>query len=247
MEELENRISSREVADMMDLKQHSDLLRKIDKINEDFTQSKIAFSKYWVKEIWKDIEGYEGLYQVSNLGRVKSLPKPINVPGRGVYYSKEKIIKLSKNRGGYLEAHLCKEGKMKVMRVHRLVANAFISNPKNKEQVDHINTIRDDNRVENLRWATRSENINNPLTKEKQKKSLKGNNLGCKNHFYGKKGKDCINSKRIFCLDINTEKVLYTFECAREVGEFLGISYSHIGDCCNGKRNHTGGYKWKFA
>ena len=189
-----------------------------------------------MKEIWKDIEGYEGLYQVSNLGRVKSL-----------HYSKEKIIKLRKNKSGYLEANLCKEGKVKIMMAHRLVANAFISNPKNKEQVDHINTIRDDNRVENLRWATRSENINNPLTKEKQKKSLKGINLGCKNHFYGKKGKDCINSKRIFCLDINTEKVLYTFECAREAGEFLGISYSHIGDCCNGKRNHTGGYKWKFA
>ena len=141
MKELENRISSREVAEMMG-KEHKHILEKIDKLNGDLLSLTFGSDKYRVEEIWKDIEGYEGLYQVSNLGRVKSLPKPINIPGRGVYYSKEKIIKLSKNKGGYLEAHLCKEGKMKTMMVHRLVANAFISNPKNKEQVDHINTIR---------------------------------------------------------------------------------------------------------
>lgn len=109
-------------------------------------------------EVWKDVKGYEGLYQVSSFGRVKSLKK--STSGR--------VLKPIITRYGYLVLSLCKSGEMTIKRIHRLVAQAFIPNPENKPQVDHINTVRTDNRVENLKWATRSENQNNPITKKRK-------------------------------------------------------------------------------
>ena len=117
-----------------------------------------------MNEIWKDIKGFEGLYQISNLGRVKSLVKK-NHPT-------ESIRKLSKDKKGYLRVNLLKDGKNHTRKVHRLVAEAFIPNPKNKPSVDHINGIKDDNRVSNLRWFTYKEQVNdNEVTKTKRNKT----------------------------------------------------------------------------
>lgn len=104
-------------------------------------------------EVWKPIQGYEGLYEVSNMGRVKSLPKMC-----GYRKSKERIIKPFINNYGYKLISLCKNNKQKHFQVHRLVANAFIPNPHNKPQVDHINRNKQDNNCNNLRWVTASEN-----------------------------------------------------------------------------------------
>jgi hypothetical protein len=113
-------------------------------------------------EIWKDIKGYEGIYQVSNTGRIRSL-----------LFNKQKTLKGSMNSEGYLTVRL----KGKTYHIHRIVAETFIPNPDNKPEVDHINTDRCDNDVNNLRWVTRKENHNNPITKE---------------HHKGKKdGRDC--------------------------------------------------------
>lgn len=104
------------------------------------------------KEIWRQIKGYENLYEVSNLGRVKSLPRygTINVA---------RIIKLNHKKSGYVNVTLTKNNSKRTFRVHRLVAEAFIPNPNNKKQVNHINGDKKDNSVSNLEWSTPSENI----------------------------------------------------------------------------------------
>ena len=103
-------------------------------------------------EIWKDAPGYEGVYQVSNLGRVKSMSR-IRVNGRAKILTKDKIL-LSKTLNDYVKIGMTH----KYVLAHRLIAKAFIPNPDNKPQVNHINGIKHDNRVENLEWVTASEN-----------------------------------------------------------------------------------------
>ena len=131
------------------------------------------------KEVWKDIKGYEGLYQVSNLGNVKSLERVSN-NGKGKYVQKERILKAGIRKGGYKAVVLHKDSKGKNFFIHRLVATAFLDNPFNKEYVDHINTNTGDNRVENLRWVSPKENINNEKTLEK-KSEKRGRRIVCVN------------------------------------------------------------------
>lgn len=110
-------------------------------------------------EVWKDIKGYEGHYQVSDLGRVKSLSRVVK-SRVGVFGTKKEIIlKTFKNGDGYLKYKLCINGKEKSVISHRLVANEFLENPFNKPQVNHKNGIKYDNRVDNLEWVTSSENV----------------------------------------------------------------------------------------
>ena len=133
-------------------------------------------------EEWKPIENYEGLYEVSNMGRVRSLDREIiNRNGKKVHL-KGKILKLQLNNSGYLFVGLNKHNK-KYFYVHILVAKSFIPNLENKQFIDHINTNKTDNRAENLRWVTREENMNNPLTKKKMSEINSGEN----NPMYGKK------------------------------------------------------------
>jgi hypothetical protein len=109
-------------------------------------------------EVWKDVNGFEGLYQVSNLGRVKSLERfVVNWAGTNSL-RKQKFLSIRKSKLGYLDVKLCKDSIKYPLRVHRLVAMAFIPNTDKKTQVNHINGIKTDNRVENLEWVTGSEN-----------------------------------------------------------------------------------------
>lgn len=118
-------------------------------------------------EIWKDIQGYEGLYQVSNLGNVKSLRRNL-------------ILKLSKNRNnGYSQVSLHKNGVQTTLLVHRLVGMCFIKNPKNLPQINHKNEIKTDNRVENLEWCDNRYNCNY---------GSKNDNLKKKTNQYTKSG-----------------------------------------------------------
>jgi hypothetical protein len=110
-------------------------------------------------EVWKDIEGYEGLYQVSNIGRVKSLQRIAPRSKFGNIPVKERILKFGKNRCGYNYVNLKLFSVSKTFTVHRLVTKAFLPNMENKPDVNHKNGIKTDNRVKNLEWVTTSENV----------------------------------------------------------------------------------------
>jgi len=166
-------------------------------------------------EIWKDIEGYPN-YQVSNMGRVKSL----NYRRTG----KEKIIKGSKNNSGYLTVTLSKEGKMKSYFIHRLVASAFLDNPNNLQQVNHKDENIKNNCVENLEWCDSSYNVNfgtrnERITQRIQKPILQ----------FTKQG-----------------EFVKKWDSATQVERELGFYQGNINKCCKGKLKSTGDYKWCY-
>lgn len=115
-----------------------------------------------ILEEWKDIEGYEDMYQVSNFGRVKSLSRLLNNKD-GFFYSKEKILKPRKNSRGYVCVVLNKKDGGKDKTIHRLVAEAFIPNPDNKETINHKDANQTNNHVDNLEWNTQKENVHHAM------------------------------------------------------------------------------------
>jgi hypothetical protein len=110
-------------------------------------------------EQWRDVIGYEGLYQVSDLGRVKSLRKKVKSKQNSFCYKRERILKQYFYKG-YLRACLTHACKKETLSIHRLVAIAFIPNPENKNSVNHKNTTKNDNFISNLEWNTQKENVN---------------------------------------------------------------------------------------
>ena len=115
-----------------------------------------------MREIWKDVKGYEGLYQVSNLGRVRSLDRTVNsgIKNNSNVLFKGRILKQYQKRNGYLQVTFTVNSKRKYVGVHRLVAETFIPNPDNKSQVNHIDENKTNNNVYNLEWCTPKENCN---------------------------------------------------------------------------------------
>ena len=127
-----------------------------------------------MKEIWKDIKGYEGLYQVSNLGRIKSL-KRYRKNNKSGYVQEEKIIKTNKTKK-YEQVRLSKDGKAKTYTIHRIVAKAFLDKIAGKEYVNHKDGNKHNNSIDNLEWCTSSENQQHALAtglRNKNAKSIK--------------------------------------------------------------------------
>lgn len=175
-------------------------------------------------EVWKDIKGYEGKYQVSNLGRIKSFDFD--------KFHKGRILKPSYCTSGYLKVHLRKNKKSKQFMIHRIVASEFIDNAENKKTVNHINGIKTDNRVENLEWCSYSENLKHAYK------------LGL-NSWNPKKGKP---QKRVLQIDKDTGVVLKEYISIGEASRaIVGKNYSGISDCCNNRQKTAYGYIWRFA
>ena len=184
------------------------------------------------KEIWKDIEGYEGLYQVSNLGRVKSLYKFINNNPKSKsigYYSEERILKCFNNKKGYKMVKLYKNTEHITKRVHRLVAQTFIPNPKKLPQVNHIDGNKINNKVSNLEWCTNRENQIHAW----------------KNNLIKKRtGKDNKLSKKVYQYDLNG-LLINIWDCVSTAEKTLHIK--NISTVCHGKRKTAGGYIWRYS
>ena len=172
-------------------------------------------------EIWKDVQDYEGLYQVSNLGRVKSLSNRSN-------HKNELILKPAVVQG-YKKVNLYKKSIGKIFPVHRLVAVAFIENPMNKEMVNHIDGNKLNNCIDNLEWNTAKENTIHAIK----------NKL-----IIPKKGNECKRSIQVAQIDILTNKILKTYGSYREAERLTGIPHSNIRKCIMGKFKQTGGYGW---
>lgn len=198
------------------------------------------------KQIWKDIEGYEGLYQVSNTGKVRSL----NYRCTG----KSKTLKQDTTKFGYNLIVLYKNHKRKVYLVHRLVALVFIPNPLNLPQVNHIDEDKTNNAVWNLEWCTPKYNSNYGTRLERCSKGLKGKNKG-KHHTEetkrkigeAMKGKNHPNSKPILMFTLDGV-FIRRFNCVADANEYLGKprNIDNISICARGKNKTAYGYIWKY-
>ena len=129
-------------------------------------------------EIWKPVVGWDDLYEVSNFGNIRSLDRTITTQRKGTKYTKTIkgiILTPQKDKDGYLVIHMrdASKGKDRLLKMHRLVAEAFILNPNNYKCIDHINGIRHDNRASNLRWCTVKQNANFELAHNNRSKSIK--------------------------------------------------------------------------
>ena len=168
-----------------------------------------------MEELWKDIKGYEGLYQVSNFGRIKRV-----TTGR--------ILKGRKNKGDYLIVELSKNNIASGKTIHRLVAQAFIPNPENKPQVNHIDEDKTNNMVSNLEWMTAKENNNHGTRNERAGKAISKS-----------------NSIPIIATNLKTGDSTEFYgisECARQ----LGLYNQNICKCLKGRYKQTGGFTFKY-
>jgi len=170
-------------------------------------------------ETWKEIPNYEGLYEVSNMGRIKSLPRKFTIKN-------DRILKPEKSNKGYWRAVLCKDNRTKHVSVHRLVAEAFITNPDNKPEVNHKNGIKTDGRAKNLEWCTKSEN---------------------EQHAY-RTGLKNVNrwKKKVVQLTLDG-KLIKVWNSVTEAAKNTGILQPAISLCLTQEnRKQSGGFKWQF-
>lgn len=171
-------------------------------------------------EIWKDIEGYERLYQVSDLGRVRSLDRE-DAQGRRI---KGTVLAGSLNGKGYLKVSLCRDGDVEGKLIHRLVAEAFLDNPDNFPQVNHKDENKTNNVVSNLEWCS-----------------------ALYNDMYGTRNKRVAKALERPIYVVTSSGHHYFFESARKAAKLLGLDRSTVSKCLRGKRKYHGGFSFMLA
>jgi hypothetical protein len=184
-------------------------------------------------EQWKPVVGYEGFYEVSNQGRIRSVDRITNssIRHNDHVVKKGKMLKLNLKRGGYLAVDLSKENVKKTKTVHRIVAEAFIPNPEDKYTVNHINGNKSDNRVENLEWATSSENSIHAVKTH----LMPGN--GFKRQIL------CVETGQIF--ESSTQAAEWLNKTKFQYSKNVGGMGRNIRACCVGTKKSAYGYRWK--
>ena len=205
------------------------------------------------KEEWKPVVGYEGIYEVSNLGRIKSLPRTCKTRGGGRKPVPERILNPCVRRG-YKNVILCNEvGEQKHKLVHRLVAEAFLPRSEGRGIVEHLDCNSLNNEVGNLRWSTQRENCNNPISRSRNSLAKEGE----KNPMYGKRGAEVHNARKVACFATSGEFVKVYPSVADAVRE-TGISQANITACALGtktfdkrdgryyEKKSAGGFVWRY-
>lgn len=172
--------------------------------------------------MWEDVIGFEGLYQVSDQGEIRSI-KRTKQNNRGFQEVNERIRVLTPDRYGYLKVCLSKDGKHYVKSVHRLVAEAFIPNPNNLPEINHKNEDKQDNRVENLEWCTQAYNMS----------------------YGGYRNRQAISQGRAV-IQFDGNKPIAEYYSTQEASRQTGIPQGNIYKACTGKRRIAGGYEWRF-
>lgn len=182
-------------------------------------------------EIWAPIPGYNGKYEASTLGCVRSMS----------YRNKKEVHTLKEaDYKGYLKVRISMNGSAKSMLVHQLVARTFIENPDNKPEIDHIDGDPKNNRVENLRWCTKKENMNNPISIERHSRAAKISvPKAWKSGFYK------IMPRRVAQLSKEGE-IICVWESVSMAARELGLSLGNLFACIWGQRKTCGGYKWEY-
>ena len=193
-------------------------------------------------ENWKDIVGFEGMYQVSDLGNVRSLDR-INSAGKKV--KGRIIIQTVNKRTGYCYVHLCKNGKAYGVSVHRLVAKAFVNSQDGNDTVNHINEIKTDNRAINLEWLSLADNLRYGTHNERALKN-KPDLSGARHPNYARRGSQALTHKgRVIGINKKDPNDIVVFDTAATASRELHISSGQLCDAINGKAKSCGGYYWR--
>lgn len=180
------------------------------------------------REIWKPIEGFEGHYEVSNTGKIKSLERQRITKGGGVTIVHERLLKQKISKFGYCEVSLLKNAKHKTFKVHRLVAFAFIPNPENKPEINHKDGNKLNNSASNLEWNTPLEN----------KRHAYANGLNGGEHIAHRKSVNQYDTEHNF---------ISTYRSIEEASKQTGARHSSIWACCNHRGKTAKGYMWEYA